>query len=258
MVKKQSEADLTQRLAISLAADEDPVTAAERAAGVGRNQLDPEIELALALRYNQMKADKAELEGDTFFNMSRDYFLNILQKQGFEMVYAHDFKNTTWGKDNTEEFNVWVNRDKGYLVSADSHSEKSKINSANLYFELALPKSYGSLTKTQQDSFYKIRGSREALIVNGSMVANLFYRLDAREGLVRNLQEVESSTLSTNVPWKNVLPRQLYLLRLYDFTDVQKMEAETETPFGFFLIKNKRTLNKLPKDIQEMLGWVDQ
>ena len=258
MVKKQSEADLTQRLAISLAAGEDPVTAAESAAGVGRNQLNPEIELALVFEYNQMKTDKAEWEGDTFFNMSRDYFLNILQKQGFELVYTNDFKATTWGKDNTEEFNVWVNRDKGYLVSANSYSKKSKINSTHLYFELALPATYERLTETQRDFIYKIRGSREALIVNGSMVANLFYRLDAREGLVRSLQEVESSTLSTNVPWKNVLPRQLYLLQLYDFADVQKMGAETETPFGSLQIKNKRTLDKLPKDIQEMLGWIDQ
>ena len=191
-------------------------------------------------------------------NIKSKEVLRILQKQGFERVYAHDFKELVGNRNNTEEFNVWFNRNKGYLVSADSCSEQRRVNSAHLYFELALPASYESLTKTQRDFIYNIIGNREALIVNGSMVANLFYRLDAREGLVRKLQEVEASTLSTNVPWKNVLPRQLYLLQLYDFADAHKEEAEAETLFGSLQIKNKRTLNKLPKDIQEMLGWVDQ
>ncbi len=255
MVKKQSGVDLTQRLAISLAADEDPITAAESAASVGRDELDPQMELALVFEYNKMKADKFEWEGDTYLGMRWNYFLNVLQKQGFERVYAHDFRKSERDGNNTEEFNVWFNRNKGYLVSADSYS--TRVNSAHLHFELALPESYESLTKTQCDFIYNFIGNREALIVNGVMVANLFYQLDAREGLVRKLQQVEASTLSTNVPWKTVLPHQIYLLQLYDFADVHKEEAEAEMPFGSLQIKNKRTLNKLPKDIQEMLGWVD-
>lgn len=218
------ETGLTQRLAISLAADEDPVTAAEQAAEVGRNELDPKTELALAIRYNQMKTDKAEWNEDTYHGMSWGYFHNVLKKQGFEQVYAHDFKDSR--SDNTEEFNVWVKRDKGYLVSADSYSEKSIINSANLYYELALPDSYDNLTEIQHDSISRLRGSRSPLLVDGSIAASLFYLIDARRELVRNLREVEESTLSTNVPWKNALPSQLHFLQLYDFADAKVNETD--------------------------------
>ena len=139
------EANLAQRLAISLAADEDAVTAAERALGVGRNQLDSFTEFALVARYNEMKQDKAEWENETHLGMKWDYFLNILQEQGFEQVYAHDFQELS--RNNTEEFNVWVRRDKGFLVSTESYGQKEAVNSANLYYELALPAPFESLTE---------------------------------------------------------------------------------------------------------------
>ena len=197
-----------------------------------------------------MRADKAEWEDDTFFGMDWSYLLNVLHKQDFEKVYAHDFKEP--GRNNTEEFNLWVRRDKGYLVSADSYHEKS--NSVHLYYELALPDSYENLTERQHEFIWKLGGSRNALIINGAIAPSLFYRFDAREGLVRELQKVEGSTLSTNVPWKCVFPREFPFLQLYDFADAKVKEAEDS--LENLSIKNKRTLDKLPKDVQEMLGWL--
>ena len=248
-----AETILTQRLAISLAADEDPVTAAERALGVGRNQLDPATELALVVRYNELKQDKAEWENDTHLGMKWDYFLGVLQEQGFEQAYAHNFQES-W-RNNTEEFGIWIRRDKGYLVSADSYWHKDAVNSANLYYELALPAPYESLTEEQHRSLVRIRfqGSSVPLEANGSMVGYLNIK-DGRDGLVKYLQELESSGLSTHVPWRNVLPRELWYVRLYDFEDAKIQEAEAFR--DNMIIKNKRTLDKLPKDVQEMLGWI--
>ena len=246
------EANLTQLLAISLAADEDPVTAAEQAVGVGRNQLDPATELSLALRYNRMKADQAEWEEDTFFGMGWKYLLGVLQKQGFEQVYAHDFQEPR--HNNLEEFIIWVRRDKGFLVSADSYWQKDTVHSAHLYYELTLPSSYESLTEEQRNFIWKLGGSRNALIVNGSIAPALFYQFDGRERLVRELRKLEAAPLSTNVTWKNVLPDELNLLQLYDFASAIVKEAENYREDQY--IKNKRTLDKLPEDIQKMVGWI--
>ena len=248
----KQEAELTQHLAISLAAGEDPITAAERVAGVGRNQLDPATELALVFEYNGMKADKAEWENDTFLGMKWDYFLDVLKRQGFEQAYAHDFQELR--HNYTEEFAIWVRSDKGFLVRADSCCQKDAVNSADLYYELTLPSSYESLTEEQRNFIWKLRGSRNALVIDNVIAPALFYQFDGRERLVRELQKLEAAPLSTNVPWKNVLPDELNLLQLYDFASAIVKEAENYREDQY--IKNKRTLDKLPEDIQKMVGWI--
>lgn len=249
----EREADLTQRLAISLAANEDPVTAAERAVGVGRNQLDPRVELGLVLRYQQMEADKAEWEGDTFFSMSWDYLLNVLQKQGFEKVYAHDFAY----REGMEEFGVWVKKENGLLLHADSYNGKTEVSSTALCYELALPAPFESLTEDQHSIIVRIRfqGNSASLKVGDSIVG-YFNTIDTKKRLIRYFGDLEASGLSTNVPWKYTLPQELWSLKLYDFVDAKEKEAETVV--DSWKIKNERTMNKLPKDVREMLGWVNQ
>lgn len=244
------EAALTQRLAISLEENQDPVTAAERAAGVGRNQLDPLAELGLVFRYNQMKADKAEWVGDTFLSMDWSYLLKVLLKQGFEQAYAHDFQELRYG--NTEEFIVWVKRDKGYLMCANSYSEKTSVNNAHLYYELALPSTDESLTKRQREFIWKLHGSRNAIIVNGAIAPSLLYEFDAREGLVRELQTLEEEVLPTNAPWEHIFPGEFYRLQLYDSVSAKLKEADDYREN--LRLKNMRTISMLPNDIQKMLG----
>ena len=246
------ESTVLQRLAISLVAGDDSITAAQQAAGVDRNLLNPVTEVNLALIYNKMKADQAQWEGDTYYSMEWNYFLKTLQREHFERVYAHEFKEPNLS--TTEEFTIWVRRDRGYVVSANSSTKKSRVLSAHLYYELALPSSYESLTEKQHDFTSKGRGDKTPLLVGDSIAPSLFYAIDAREGLIRELRELEESTLSTNVPWRYVLPDRFSYLQLYDPVTVKTRESEDYEEDQ--RIKNTRTIAKLPRDIQEMLGWV--
>jgi hypothetical protein len=84
-----------------------------------------------AILDNDKKRDHLASIGDTFFNMEWQTFKDLLTRKGFIEGYSYHFL----GGEYNEEYIVWYNLDKGWVISAESYGEKS-VNGGKLYAEI--------------------------------------------------------------------------------------------------------------------------
>ena len=245
----ESEAEFRVRVGLGVLKQYgDAVEAAEIALGKNWEEFDDlDRNLALLLQFNHHKEKSARYEilNDTYFGMSWEEYESILIGNKFEKVFSYGFKDTN-DPNSKEEFAVWVRRDKGFFLTAESYDSKKTVNSTRLYYELSWlidGKEFDELEKISANQILEDTGSIPCLDDKGRIVTRAIEK-DVREGLVEHLQNLEESGMQLNNPWKFLDNHYLFLCD-YSETEHDEYDYKAST-------KGKITL--LPKDVQAMIG----
>ncbi len=202
---------------------------------------------ALFIAHNESKDLVLEAEGDTFFHMSWDYYLEVLKKQGFRKVYSEEVSDI--GRGSKEEFCLWFHDKKAILLEAESWDNKAVVNSTQIYYEVLFPKDPDQLDESYHGAFFEtfLRHSSNGPIQdkNGNYIGRSF-RLDAREGLVSHLDKIEKMGFKTSNPWRSFKDQFIYLVNY----------AEEKKSKGYRKSKSisLRKLLELPQDVKDKIG----
>lgn len=119
----------------------DPIAEAEKITGKGHwsnfSEDDNMLALLMNIQHANRKEDILKSSKDTYFSMSWDYLIDILQKNEFELGTEWSFVDDQWGKINNEKAAIYYRED-GVVVYAESYNNGTSVNSGKCYYELEL------------------------------------------------------------------------------------------------------------------------
>ena len=188
------------------------------------------------------------MQGDTHYQMSRDYYYDLLLGAGFEKVFSYNFKDA---ENKKEEFSLWFEKNRGLLVKAEtygSYDNNKTINSTNLYCEIEIPDTLDKLDELQASSFHDLLWDRThgSCDAPGCMGKVFYVSTDVREGLFSFIDKLDASGFKMNNPWK--YPASKHDLWLHDY-----MEAK-EKDYDYKKTRDKK-LSQLPEKVKKAINF---
>lgn len=117
----------------------DVIEAAENMSGKSVEYFnEDEITALVAMNFltSKIKKQRLMIVNDTYFHIPWNDFLQLLRKNGFKNGLTYNFEDTN-NKDRKEEAILYYRED-GLVIWAESYSNKTCINSGNLYGELLI------------------------------------------------------------------------------------------------------------------------
>jgi hypothetical protein len=185
--------------------------------------------LDLAFLTNTIKTSHLKEIGDTHSQMTWNEFKYLLGQKGFVNAYSYDFEYD--GQVN--EFIIYYNSSKGWVICATSYSNKTTVNGGNFYAEIE------ANSKESRKDVFRWMGSG-GLINKDGLVLHTSH--DVRDGLFSKVEELEKYGKYLN-KWTDP-DRFLWFL---DF-------SETKVPNYNFRNLTKNKIEKCPDDFRQMIG----
>lgn len=208
----------------------DPLLEAEKITGQSYKDDEETLSLGMLLHMAKSKQVREELSlrNDTHFGISWTDALAIYEDLGFVEVFSEEFVDKGFYKkdpEKTEVFKVfWRN---GFLLTAESYSKQTTLNSSNLYYNW-IPNDEKSAYHHTSSGHYD-KNSDEVLVWSGDH--------DAREGLRNIISNLESNGEILDqwqfVPW-------LWFLN-FSVTKEENYDYRTE---------NTRVISHFPAEVQ--------
>lgn len=131
---------------------------------------------------------------DTYFQMSWEYFINLLKENNFSLAYENVFKYNKYGDNADEKEVIYYNKEKGLVIYATSFYNCTSVNSGTLYGEL---QSFD--TKEDREGAWKYVSTGGWRDFENRILETSH---DIREGLFYKLNQLESHGKFLN-KWTN-------------------------------------------------------
>ena len=213
------------------------------------NLEDGQLELRLHINHNRAKEDKLAMQNDTYYNILFEDFEAVLVGNKFERIFSYGFPSRG-GSAKINEYSFWAKPDQGLLLTLESYlgfPNKKGVNNAKLYFELGFPEIFEDMSDFQKQEYIDLisgsSGSRVITHEDGTDYCSI--SRDVREGLASYLDILNGSTLKPNIPWKNLSEHMIWFC---DHKEISEKGYDSQKI-------NKEKITKLPKNIQEMMGF---
>ena len=148
---------------------------------------------------------------DTYMGMSWSYLVELLKSKGFRIEYEYDFKGTGYG-DSEETAAIFLNKENGLVIWAESFFNRKSVNSGKLYGEFKV------------DSLDEVSKISEYLGSNGCIDRDkliFHFDYDIREGLFSKLE-----TISEVVKFLPIWSEKNKFLWFLDFTEKDRDDAD--------------------------------
>lgn len=227
----------------------DPLHALELTTGKDYHDFNDEENAAsfLLLQANRAFSESKNISNrDTYRDMPYRYFQDVVFENGFDRVMKYDFFDTH-EKERKEEFSIWARKDLGMLLTSESYYGKTQINSFCLYYELPTVIDGRELNQEENEQFWQLTygtGSGPCLDERKVYLARAF-NYGNLDGLISHVRGIARGPVKPNVPWKFYKKHHLWLC---DYSETNARQEHEEI--------NKRKISQLPKDVQEMIGFV--
>ena len=115
----------------------DPLSAAEDATGKSWQESGETSDFGVALHmlHNRRKEEALRSVRDTTFSCDLDYYLSVVEDEGFEEVLSIPFESTSSG--HPEKFMVFFKRSEGVLLKFDTYRlSKPGVNGGSFYYNV--------------------------------------------------------------------------------------------------------------------------
>lgn len=209
-------ASLRDKIAVAVLENEgDTIHAVEILFGKDNKDFNEEenrFMLGFHILHNEIKRKNMQQKRDTYYGMSWKDYNDILFEHGFDKVLSYNFKDT-FNPSTLEEYSIFVRKDRGFLLTAESYGSKKTVNSTMLYFELNFLINGKEAGEIEYPMLWNglERCSSKPCLVNDKHVARSASR-DAREGFVGFLSKLETLKPQLNSPWEFYDDHFLWLL----------------------------------------------
>lgn len=201
------------------------------------NESEETVMLLKFMMDNKEKKNYLQSIGDTYWGISWNEFINLIESIGFKAALKYDIKH----EDNIDEAILYYHPTKGLVIWATSYWNKKSINGGTMYGEVylqednwkdiskVLTSSHGSFS--YYDNENKVEKFKE----------QVDFSFDVREGLLHNINKVEKVTLYAPI-WK-----ERHFLYLTDYIENKKEGYDYKE-----ITRNK--IKMCPKEFQKIVG----
>lgn len=160
----------------------DPMLGAETL--TGKSYKEDEVTRGLGFALMQRHASEKEFElgvrGDSYFNISWDGYLQIVEDLGFELLMQEELPGYP-DPDTQSEFRIYWRG--GILLACDSYRPEH-LNSSSMYFNLEFPSAEAAFS-------ISMSGHLQRQLYDGPKRFVWVGNVDAREGIRHTLGQIE-------------------------------------------------------------------
>ncbi|MEI6731877.1 MAG: hypothetical protein WCK90_04310 [archaeon] len=212
------------------------------------NKEEQGISLAMHALVSGFHRAKAEVEGDSHYNVSFAKFTTLLERKGFEKIFSKPFIGKRKEGNVTEEYTIWADYSRGILASAESYTSDPNevgLNDAHAYLEISLPVQMEKLGELENELLDPIVSGCRAGLKTDSQGNDIYIiRKDMRDSFIDFLKNVDASGFKTNNPWRMYKEHDLWLINYSE----SKLGSKT---WGK-RIESK--ISQLPEKARKMIG----
>lgn len=192
------------------------------------NELEQGMMLLNFIEHNRQKENILKSANDTYFNMSWDYFINLIKEHGFVEGLTYDFKHYQ-EKDRTERAIIYYHPSKGLVIWATSYGNITSVNGGTMYGEIKFDETNTELWKVLSGCSHGHSGE-----------GFRHFSKDIREGLIHTINKIDNKC-EFSQKWNK---RQF--LWFCDYTD-------EKTPGYDHNSITKAKIKQCPKELQDIL-----
>jgi hypothetical protein len=207
-----------------------------------------EIRFANQLEAYQKQIRKSRLlrSGDSYADMNFMDYTQVAGRLGFTQALSYSYPSI--GTQSAEIFQIWLQYEKGLVLTVQSWQNESKVDLAMLYFEVDFRKIRGTVyadagTITRE---LELGQGTDLLDAYGNLIGRRVGR-DVTEGLGACIKDLNRKGIVVNKPW---YPTGKWSGSLFLF-ETDKMEGELDEE-----AENMRQCERLPVTAQVMLGYI--
>ena len=220
----------------------DPLAEAERTTGCSYKEdgvignMVTGIGMELMWKNGAVKNKLLKERKDTLFSNTLEYYLEVIESNGFEWCLEIPFESCWGGEDR---FYIFWHPD-GILLSFDTFNRNTSINGGKIYYNWTSnsKKAWSSGCLSSHSGSFKCKlDGKEVSAVSGSH--------DAREALIYNIDRLREEGTLLN-PWKQ--QGFLWLLHYMDHKDINGNSKDYD-----YKAITKERISLLPKHVQEAI-----